>query len=124
LDYYRWSITDIECLSCNQSCGYANAKFSLGNGSYYILECFGPAIPYARLYDRTGELGKKKFVCCRLNRNLVFFSALINDNQPFREWTDNRLMPYIDYFSVPLDTKNTGKDLEVYFYKLSYFCKV
>jgi hypothetical protein len=35
---------------------------------------------------------------------------LINDNQQFREWTENRLMPYIDYFTVPLDTKNTGKD--------------
>ncbi len=33
---------------------------------------------------------------------------MINENEPFREWTENRLMPYIDYFSVPLDGKNTG----------------
>ena len=32
--------------------------------------------------------------------------VLINDNQPFREWEENRLMPYIEYFSVPLTTGN------------------
>ncbi|CAF1161992.1 unnamed protein product [Rotaria sp. Silwood1] len=93
---YRWNYTneqiDAECLSChndNESCGYANAKFSRGNGSYYILECYGPKIPYSTLYNRTNKL------------------ILINDNAPFREWIDKRLMPYVDYFSVPLDKKNT-----------------
>ncbi|CAF1150393.1 unnamed protein product [Adineta steineri] len=90
---YRWTYTDnntdIECLSCNDSCGYANAQFSLGKGSYHILECFGPSIPYSTLYNQTDKL------------------VLINDNEPFREWTTERLMPYIDYFSVPLDDKNT-----------------
>ncbi len=42
--------------------------------------------------------------------NLFFFLAVIDDNEPFREWTNNRLMPVIDYFSVPLDEKNTGED--------------
>ncbi len=49
----------MECLSCNQSCGYAHAQFSLGDGNYYILECFGPAIPYSTLHNRTEKLGKK-----------------------------------------------------------------
>jgi len=44
---------------------------------------------------------------------LFFFSAIIDDNEPFREWTSNRLMPVIDYFSVPLDEKNTGEDNKV-----------
>ncbi|CAF4423692.1 unnamed protein product, partial [Adineta steineri] len=52
----------------------------------------GPSIPYSTLYNQTDKL------------------VLINDNEPFREWTTERLMPYIDYFSVPLDDKNTGKD--------------
>jgi hypothetical protein len=56
----RWNITDIECLSCNESCGYTSAQFSIGNGDYYILECFGPSIPYSILYNRTRKLGKKK----------------------------------------------------------------
>ncbi|CAF4091113.1 unnamed protein product, partial [Adineta steineri] len=86
---YTDNNTDIECLSCNDSCGYANAQFSLGKGSYHILECFGPSIPYSTLYNQTDKL------------------VLVNDNEPFREWTTERLMPYIDYFSVPLDDKNT-----------------
>jgi hypothetical protein len=44
---------------------------------------------------------------------LFFFSAVIDDNEPFREWTSNRLMPVIDYFSVPLDEKKTGEDNKV-----------
>jgi len=37
--------------------------------------------------------------------------ALINENHPFREWISNRLMPYVDYFAVPLDKKNTGNSI-------------
>lgn len=37
---------------------------------------------------------------------------MINDNAPFREWTSTRLMPYIDYFSVPLSKKNIGNPAE------------
>jgi len=55
----RWNISGIECLSCNESCGYANAQFSLGNGSYYILECVGPSIPYSTLHNQIEKLGKK-----------------------------------------------------------------
>ncbi|CAF2409910.1 unnamed protein product [Rotaria sp. Silwood2] len=90
---FRWtysnSKSEIECLSCNESCGYANAQFSLGNGAYYILECLGPSIPYSTLYNRNEKL------------------ALINDNGPYREWANKRLMPYMEYFSVPLNDKNT-----------------
>ncbi|CAM4778334.1 unnamed protein product [Rotaria magnacalcarata] len=90
---YRWSFSYsksyIECLSCNESCGYANAQFSLHNGSYYILECFGPSIPYSTLFNR-----KEKLI-------------LINDNEPYRVWAQARLMPHIEYFTVPLDQKNT-----------------
>ncbi|UJR20892.1 hypothetical protein I4U23_024001 [Adineta vaga] len=90
---YRWthtdSVSEIECLSCNESCGYVNAQFSSGKGSYYILECLGPSIPYSALYNRTDKL------------------MLINSNEPFREWTSNRLMPSIEYFTVPLDEKNS-----------------
>jgi hypothetical protein len=52
---------DVDCLSChdgNESCGYANAQFSPGKGSYYILECYGPSIPYSMLYNRNEKLGK------------------------------------------------------------------
>ncbi|CAF1087184.1 unnamed protein product [Rotaria sordida] len=91
--FYRWtysnSKSEIECLSYNESCGYVNAQFSLGNGTYYILECFGPSIPYSTLYNRNKKL------------------AFINDNELFGKWANNRLMPYIDYFTVPLDEKNT-----------------
>lgn len=83
---------EAECISCqqgNDSCGFANAKFSTGKGSYYVLECYGPTIPFSTLYNQTEKL------------------ALINENHPFREWISNRLMPYVDYFSVPLDKKNT-----------------
>ncbi|CAF1283981.1 unnamed protein product [Adineta ricciae] len=90
---YRWTHTDavseIECLSCNESCGYINAQFSLGKGNYYILECLGPSIPYSVLYNRMERL------------------VLIDDNEPFREWISNRLMPSIEYFTVPLDEKNS-----------------
>ncbi|CAF3436510.1 unnamed protein product [Rotaria socialis] len=93
---YRWNYMtdqiDSKCLSCddaNETCGYANAKFSRGNGSYYILECYGPSIPYSTLYSGTQQL------------------ALINENAPFREWISSRLMPYVEYFTVPLDKKNT-----------------
>jgi hypothetical protein len=103
---YSKSRSEIECLTCNESCGYVNAQFSLGNGSYYILECFGPSIPYSTLHNRIKQLG---IICFLLHRNHIYFSAIINENEPFREWTDKRLMPYIDYFSVPLDSKNTGK---------------
>jgi hypothetical protein len=61
------------------------------------------------LHDRTGELGEKSCLLLLFESKFDSFLALINDNQPFREWIDNRLMPYIDYFSVPLDAKNTGK---------------
>ncbi|CAF0954267.1 unnamed protein product [Adineta steineri] len=93
---YRWNYMntklDAECISChdgNESCGYANAQFSHGKGSYYILECYGPSIPFSTLYNRTGRL------------------ELINENSPFRTWISHRLMPHVDYFSVPLDDKNT-----------------
>ena len=52
---------DVECLSCqvgNQTCEYANAKFSRGKGTYYILECFGLSVPYSTLHSRTEKLGK------------------------------------------------------------------
>ena len=55
---------EVECLSCqqgNETCEYANAKVSLGKGSYYILECYGSAIPFAVLYSRTSKLGKSRF---------------------------------------------------------------
>ena len=55
----RWNISDIECLSCNESCGYVNAQFSFGNSSYYIMECFGPSIPYSILYNEVKKLSKK-----------------------------------------------------------------
>jgi len=61
---HRWNISEIECLSCNESCGYASAQFSLGNGNYYILECFGPSIPFSTLHNRIEKLGKK----------MIFFS--------------------------------------------------
>lgn len=54
---------DVECLSChdgNESCGYANAKFSRGKGSFYILECYGPSIPYSILYNPAERLSKEK----------------------------------------------------------------
>ncbi len=104
-------ILDADCLSCqsgNESCGYANAQFSPGKGSYYILECYGPSIPYAILYSRTEKLGKWGFEMFSFIYKIDFL-GLINDNLPFREWIDSRLMPYVDYFSVPLDKKNTGK---------------
>lgn len=44
--------------------------------------------------------------------NLVyscFGSGVINDNLPFRLWIENRSMPYIDYFTVPLEGKSTGE---------------
>ena len=44
--------------------------------------------------------------------------ALINDNQLFRIWTENRLMPYIGYFTVPLTSRNTGK---VFFFSFRNF---
>jgi hypothetical protein len=44
-------------------------------------------------------------VICRM---LFSFSALINDNQLFRQWTRNRSMPHIDYFTVPLEGTDTG----------------
>ncbi|CAF0987125.1 unnamed protein product [Rotaria sp. Silwood1] len=95
--FYRWtylnSKSEIECLSCNESCGYANAQFSLSNGTYYILQCFGPSIPYSTLYNRNEKL------------------ALINDNEPFREWANKRLMPYVEYFSVPLDENTVGNGM-------------
>jgi hypothetical protein len=55
---------DADCLSCddaNETCGYASAQFSHGKGNYYILECFGPSIPYSTLHNRTDKLGKKIF---------------------------------------------------------------
>jgi hypothetical protein len=65
---YRWNYRipelDIECISCqdkNDSCGYAYAQFSRRNGSYYILECYGPSIPYSMLYKQTEKLGKSFF---------------------------------------------------------------
>lgn len=54
---------EAECLSCqqgNDSCEYANAKFSSGKGSYYILECYGSTIPFSTLYSQTEKLGRKK----------------------------------------------------------------
>lgn len=51
-----------ECISCqdvNDTCEYANAKFSRGNGSYYVLECYGPSVPYSVLYSGTEKLGKE-----------------------------------------------------------------
>ncbi len=57
---------------------------------------------------------------CHPHPKIRFVLALINDNQLFREWAENRLMPYIEYFSVPLDTKNTGRDSKVYLYQLSF----
>ena len=106
---YRWDLSNTECLSCNQSCAYASAKFSLGDGKYYILQCFGPNIPYAKLFNQTNELGKEEILLIGFDRMVGL--ALINDNQPFQEWIDHRLMPYIDYFTVPLTNKNTGNDL-------------
>lgn len=51
-----------ECISCNDvndTCGYSSAKFSAGNSSYFILECYGPSIPYSTLYSTTtGKIGK------------------------------------------------------------------
>lgn len=52
---------EAECISCqqgNDSCGYANAKFSFGKGSYYILECYGPSIPSSTLYSQTEKLSR------------------------------------------------------------------
>jgi len=64
----RWtyvnSISEIICLSCNESCDYASAQFSLGKGNYYILECFGSSIPYSILYNQTKKLGNKKNEDC------------------------------------------------------------
>jgi hypothetical protein len=64
----RWtyvnSISEIICLSCNESCDYASAQFSIGKGNYYILECFGSSIPYSILYNRTKKLGNKKNEDC------------------------------------------------------------
>ncbi|UJR28644.1 hypothetical protein I4U23_009876 [Adineta vaga] len=95
-EVYRWNYmndkVDLDCISCNdenQTCGYANAQFSSGNGSYYVLECYGPSIPYSTLHNRTDKIG------------------LINENLSFRTWINNRLMPYVDFFSVPLDGKHS-----------------
>ena len=95
---FSWNHADgknrVECLSCrdeNETCAFANAQFSPGKGSYYILECNGPSIPYSTLHNRTHRL------------------TLINDNENFRKWTENRLMPYVDYFSVPFDKKSSGQ---------------
>ena len=66
----------MECLSCqqgNETCEYANAKFSLGKGSYYILECYGLAVPFAVLYSRTGKLSKSDFIQ-RTTRKTFFVS--------------------------------------------------
>ena len=38
-----------------------------------------------------------------------FGSGVINDNLPFQVWIENRSMPYVDYFTVPLEGKGTGK---------------
>lgn len=119
---FSWKFLDdenhLECLSCqndNDSCGFAHAKFSLGRGSFYVLECYGPSIPFATLHDRTSKLGKEEkttFFFFFLSSKLCFrFSALINNNELFREWTSNRLMPYVDYFSVPLGKRNIGKKI-------------
>ena len=38
--------------------------------------------------------------------------VVINENNPFREWFNNRLMPYVDYFTVPLE-KNGTDDVKI-----------
>ncbi|CAF1639034.1 unnamed protein product [Adineta ricciae] len=95
-EVYRWNYLEAQanadCISCNianHSCGYANAQFSPGKGSYYILECYGPSVPYSTLHNLTDQIG------------------LINENVPFQTWINNRLMPYVDFFSVPLDGKHS-----------------
>ncbi|CAF0752680.1 unnamed protein product, partial [Didymodactylos carnosus] len=91
---YKWMITlnnvESECLSCyDENCSYFDAQFSKNNGSYFILECLGPNIPYSRLHNRSGNMTEHK----------------IQDNQPFRQWLDSKLMPYIHFFNVTLDAE-------------------
>ncbi|CAF1140381.1 unnamed protein product, partial [Didymodactylos carnosus] len=92
--FYKWMVmqeyVEPECLSCyDENCSYSGAQFSKNNGSYFILECFGPDIPYSRLYKHSG----------------IVSVAKIQDNQPFRQWLDSKLLPYIDFFNVTLDAK-------------------
>ena len=112
LYFNRWTYFDeqrsgFECLSCNESCGYVHAQFSRGKGTYHIRECLGPSIPYSTLHNRTHQLGTVEKATLDSLRPVL--TALVNSNDPFRAWTENRSLPFIDYFTVPLDNKSAGE---------------
>jgi hypothetical protein len=59
---------------------------------------------------RARRIERKKRQEISITFVLEIVLALINDNDAFRQWTENRHMPHIEYFSVPLDKKNTGNN--------------
>lgn len=73
------------------------------------MECLGPSVPYSTLHDRVKKLGLTQTKLSLKGRSLPFLIlALIEDNQSLKSWLENRSMPFIEYFDVPLQGKSIG----------------